>query len=75
MFPDQSKLRDSRVQNLLNIEFKDHVVTAGFDFGATEMTLRLPPTPARIRRNAAKAGGAKVPLAPWPDQEALIPDD
>jgi len=74
-FPNQSKLRDSRVQNLLNGEFKDHVVTAGFDAGATEMNLRPPPTPTRIRRNAAAAAVVRAPLAPWPDQEAPIPDD
>ena len=74
-FPNQSKLRAFRVQNLLNGEFTDHVVTAWFDVGATKITLRLPPTPDIVLRKAANAGGAKVPLAPWPDQEAPIPGD
>ena len=74
--PNQSKRNDPRVQKILTGELKDHVVTAFFDDDATEMILELPPpAPGAVRRRTAAARVVKVPLAPWPDQEAPIPDD
>jgi hypothetical protein len=75
--PKQSKLRDSRVQNLITGDIKEHILTAFFDTQASEMTLEdtPPPAPGATRRKAAKAASLKVPLAPWIDQEAPIPED
>jgi hypothetical protein len=72
--PKQSK---RRAQNLITVDFKEHIVTVFFDVGATEMTIKdaPPPAPGATRRKAAKAASVKVPLAPWIDQETPIPYD
>jgi hypothetical protein len=73
--PNQSKLKNPRVQKLISGELKDQVVTTAFDDDATEMILDRASTPARIRHNAAAAAVVRAPLAPWPGQEAPNPDD
>ncbi len=74
--PNQSKRNDPCVQRIITGELKDHVVPAFFDDDATEMILELPPLVSGVvRRRTAAYGVVKVPLAPWPDQEAPIPGD
>jgi hypothetical protein len=63
--PNQSKLKDSRVQNLIIDELnKDHVVNAFFDEDATKMILDSTPTPDTIRRKSATSNVVKAPFAP-----------
>ncbi len=74
---NQSKRGEPRVNSVITGEFKESILTAFFDIQATEMTLEdaHPPAPGATRRMAPKATLVKVPLAPWIDQDAPIPDD
>jgi len=80
-FPSQTKRGDPRVQKIITGYFNEHILTAFFDVGATQVTLEdtPPPAPGATRRKVAKtakaAGAAKAPLAPWINQEAPILDD
>ena len=67
-FPNQSKLRDSRVQGIITGSLEQHVLTAAFDEGATELVMEIQaPPPGIVRSRAAtrKTGHHSTPLAPW----------
>ena len=81
--PWQTKVDDTRVQNLITGAFVDHLVTAGFDADAVELNLPIPvPKPRKEPRGKkAKTDASPAPssIAPWPVGEGqtppLVPDN
>ena len=76
--PYQSKIRDGRIQDLINGQFFDHVLTTTFDTDATKLTIDVPPHVPSARRKAVAtvpSPDATVPLAPWPHPSESGPND
>ena len=77
-FPGQSKKGDSRLQRLITGDLSQHILTAAFEEGATELKLDIPvPLVARAAPRARKPAGEQKScgLGPWKDQNMPIPDN